>query len=82
MPVNVAVLDGGIQRDHPDLNVIGGVNCPGVPKDAWADHDGHGTFVGGAVGAPTTSSARGDTRRCRLFAVRVAQPEGYSRTPT
>jgi subtilisin len=27
--VNVAVIDSGIDVDHPDLNVAGGVECSG-----------------------------------------------------
>ena len=49
--IAVAVVDGGIQPDHPDLNVVGGVNCVGAgqPED-WGDVDGHGTIVAGLIG--------------------------------
>jgi subtilisin len=78
VPVNVAVLDGGIQRDHPDLNVIGGVNClEGKPRAAWADRDGHGTFVAGKIGAlDNRIGTVGYAPGARLFAVRVANPDG------
>ena len=76
--VNVAVLDGGIQPSHPDLNVVGGVNClEGRPKTAWADRDGHGTFVAGTVGALDNKiGVVGYAPGVRLFAVRVGNPEG------
>jgi subtilisin len=48
--VNVAVLDTGIDVDHPDLNVVGGTNC--VQKNQPPDDDeGHGTVVSGVLGA-------------------------------
>ena len=51
--VNVAVIDSGIDADHPDLNVRGGVDCStGTPVDVTpTDKVGHGTFVGGVIGA-------------------------------
>jgi hypothetical protein len=48
--IDVAVIDSGIQPDHPDLNVVGGYNCTSSKK-GWADDWYHGTMVGGFVGA-------------------------------
>ncbi len=78
VPVNVAVLDGGIQRDHPDLNVIDGFNClEGKSPGAWADRDGHGTFVAGKIGAlDNRIGTVGFAPGAHLFAVRVAHPDG------
>jgi subtilisin family serine protease len=79
VPVNVAVLDGGIQPDHPDLNVIDGVNClEGRHPRAWADRDGHGTFVAGKIGAlDNRFGVVGYAPGVRMFAVRVARTSGY-----
>src|SRR5208282_3372475 len=48
--VNVAVLDTGIQLDHPDLNVVQAVDLTSVGNggDDWS---GHGTGVAGIIGA-------------------------------
>jgi subtilisin len=73
------VLDGGIQRDHPDLRVQAGVNClEGGRKADWDDRDGHGTFVAGVVGAlDNRFGVVGYAPGARLYAVRVANPEGF-----
>lgn len=46
----VAVLDTGVDLDHPDLNVADGTNCasPGAPA---IDRNGHGTHVSGTIAA-------------------------------
>ena len=53
---DVAILDTGLDRKHPDLNVAGGADCTNERKfkpsfDDWNVDFGHGTFVGGIVGA-------------------------------
>jgi subtilisin len=51
----IAVIDTGVDRTHPDLNVVGGVDCSsGTPMDspsAFSDVIGHGTFVAGVAAA-------------------------------
>lgn len=55
--VSVAILDTGIDMDHPDLavNVSGGINFVRirgkVDPAAWDDDHGHGTHCAGIVGA-------------------------------
>jgi subtilisin len=51
-PVNVAILDTGIDATHPDLSVAAsGVNCTNDRLAAYVDPAGHGTLVAGVVGA-------------------------------
>ncbi len=65
--VDIAVLDTGIDREHPDLNVVGRADCtladaahrrfPRATKpmqcleDAGRDGNGHGTHVAGTAAA-------------------------------
>ena len=78
--VNVAVMDTGVQPDHPDLNVVGGHSCIGDhPKD-FSDHDkigGHGTLVSGFIGALDNAIGRvGIAPGARIYAVRALDSEG------
>ena len=49
--INVAVIDSGVDANHADLRVAGGVNCfdDGVP--VGVDLEGHGTIVAGILAA-------------------------------
>ena len=74
--VDIAILDGGIQPDHPDLNVAGGHNCVGK-GNSWDDRDGHGTMVAGFAAAKDNNiGIVGIAPGARLWAVRVARPDG------
>jgi subtilisin len=46
----VAVIDTG-SGPHPDLNVVGGVNCSTGKPGVFKDGNGHGTHVAGTIGA-------------------------------
>ena len=75
--VDVAVLDTGVDLDHPDLNVYtaGAKNCStGRSAD---DGNGHGTHVAGTIGAlDNTIGVVGVTPGARIWPVRVLNRSG------
>ncbi len=85
--VDVAIIDTGIQPDHPDLRVSGGYDCsrPGTAQERswpsrWRDDHGHGTHVAGIVGAlDNGTGVVGVAPGARLWSVRVFDATGYSR---
>ena len=74
---DVAIFDTGIDKSHPDLNVVGGYNCTSSTRSAWGDGNGHGTHVAGTVGALDNGiGAVGVAPGVRLWAVRILGSDG------
>ncbi|HEX5164159.1 MAG TPA: S8 family serine peptidase [Thermomicrobiales bacterium] len=72
----VAIVDTGIDLDHPDLNVVNGVNCA-IDGTSPDDLNGHGTHVAGTVGALDNDlGVVGIAPGVRLYAVRVLSAAG------
>ncbi len=75
--VDVAVIDTGVDLDHPDLNVnrAGARNCSLAPS---ADDDnGHGSHVAGTIGAlDNTSGVVGVAPGARIWPVKVLNAAG------
>ena len=68
--INVGIVDSGIDLDHPDLNVVGGINC--YWGKSFDDGYGHGTETAGVVGALDNGfGVVGVVPGARLWAVRV-----------
>ncbi|MGH2452322.1 MAG: S8 family serine peptidase [bacterium] len=83
MDVDVAIIDTGIQGNHPDLNVQGGYNCVGSDPNAWGDGHGHGSHVAGTVGARDNGlGVVGVAPDAPLWAVRVLDNFGSGTTAT
>lgn len=79
--VDVAIIDTGTSKDHPDLNVVGGYDCidPDIPYGV--DGNGHGTHVGGTVGALLNGSGVvGVAPGANLYSVRVLDASGRGST--
>ena len=74
---DIAIVDTGISL-HPDLNVVGGVNCTTSDATKWQDGNGHGTHVAGTVAALDNDfGVVGVAPGARLWAVRILNSEGY-----
>jgi subtilisin family serine protease len=83
VPVNVAVVDTGIDLEHPDLNVVGGKNCGAEADPSFDDHYGHGTHVAGTIGAKDNGEGVvGVAPGARLWAVRAVSAIGQGSTAT
>jgi subtilisin len=71
----VAVIDTGIDTAHPELNVVGGVNCSS--GQSYVDGNGHGSHVAGTIGArDNATGVVGVAPGVRLYAVRVLNNAG------
>ena len=74
---DVAIFDTGIDRNHSDLNVVGGYNCATTNTGAWGDPNGHGTHVAGTVGAiDNGGGVVGVAPGVRLWSVRILDSSG------
>lgn len=84
--VDVAILDTGIDYDHPDLddNIAGGVNYTGwrrtdgsTDKRYWNDKNGHGSHCAGIVAAENNDiGVVGVAPEANLWAVKVLNDRG------
>lgn len=81
--VDVAIIDTGIDLDHPDLNVVGGVDCikidrkTGECKAGGDDDNGHGSHTAGTVAALDNGiGVVGVAPGARLYAVKVLDRRG------
>ena len=79
---DVAIIDTGIDPNHPDLapNMGGGecfVSCAGSCAACWDDDQGHGTHVAGTVAAAQTGAGLiGVAPEATLWAVKVLDSGG------
>lgn len=77
--VKVAVLDTGIDYNHEDLCVYGGVDFSG--SESYMDYNGHGTHCAGIIAAREhRKRIVGVAPRAKLYAVKVLDDKGYGNT--
>ena len=82
--VRVAVLDTGIDLDHPDLqeNIYGGINTvQGYSPSNYNDDHGHGTFCAGIIAAVDNEfGVIGVAPDAWLYSVKVLDIDGLGYT--
>lgn len=75
--VDIAILDTGIDRNHPDLNVYSGRNFTSINTSDWDDRHGHGTHVAGTAAALDNGfGVVGVAPGARLWGVKVLGDDG------
>ncbi len=78
--VSIAILDTGIDTNHPDLHVAGGVTFVRGTK-TYNDDNGHGTHVAGIVAAlNNTIGVVGVAPNASLYVVKVLNRHGWGYT--
>ena len=74
--VKVAIIDTGIDNNHPDLNVKGGYNFV-ANNTNYDDDNGHGTHVAGIIAALDNGiGIVGVAPQAELYAVKVLNSSG------
>ena len=70
---DIAVLDTGVDLDHPDLDVVGGVDCTRRDGEGFDDDEGHGTRVAGLAAARDNGGdIVGTAPGARLWSVKIS----------
>ena len=78
---DIAIVDSGIYKTHPDLNIAGGYNCTSSNAASWSDGNGHGTHVAGTAAArDNASGVVGVAPGARVWSVRVLDNSGFGST--
>ena len=78
--VKVAIIDTGIDIDHPDLDVAGGhryIDSGGIDDENYDDDNGHGTHCAGIVAALDNEiGVIGVAPLALIYAVKVLDSDG------
>ena len=83
--IKIAIIDTGIDEDHPDLddNIKGGINFVSKPSwrtpdpNKWDDDNGHGTHVAGIIAAEDNNiGVVGVAPGADLYALKVLDRTG------
>src|SRR5262249_1017150 len=78
--VKVAILDTGVDMNHPDLkqNITGGVNVrAGENQSDYQDDNGHGTHIAGIIAARLNKTGViGAAPHIKIYAIKVFDQNG------
>ncbi|CDQ18925.1 Serine protease, subtilisin family [Halobacillus karajensis] len=74
--VKIAIIDTGIDPDHPDLDITKGVSVLDE-TESWSDDNGHGTHVAGVIAAEDNDiGVVGVAPDADIYAVKALNKEG------
>lgn len=75
--VKIAIIDTGVNAQHPDLHIAGGVSFIGN-RTSYKDAFGHGTQVAGVIGALNNDiGIVGIAPEASIYAVRALDDNGF-----
>ncbi len=87
LDIDIAIIDTGVDQDHPDLNVAGGASFVGFlffcgnGSGFIEDGNGHGSHVSGiAAGRDNTTGFVGVAPGARIWGVKVLSAFGFGFT--
>ena len=85
--VNIAIIDSGVDRSHPDLSITGGgcflvlTSYPDACADDYNDDNGHGTHVAGIIAALDNDfGVVGVAPEANIFALKALDKDGEGTT--
>ena len=75
--IDIAVIDTGVSRYHPDLNFYRGITISGAGKSGGNDDNGHGSHVAGTAAAKDNGTGVvGVAPGARVWSVKVLNRSG------
>ncbi|MFD1929318.1 S8 family serine peptidase [Sporosarcina siberiensis] len=75
--IKIGIIDSGIDKNHPDLEVAGGISFIGSPTDYHDDDNGHGTHVAGIIAARDNDFGTiGIAPEVELYAIKAMGNDG------
>jgi subtilisin family serine protease len=75
--IKIAVLDTGVQRNHPDLKIAGGINFTTSDRNDYEGRQMHGTHTFGTIGAQDNNfGVVGVCPQCEIWMIKVLGDDG------